>query len=403
MRSPTLPLQQSPRVNAAFLGVERSARGLKWIERLSPSQAYLGAAIAQRHNLPEIIGRLLAARDIALDEVPDMLNPTIRALCPDPSTLTDMEKAAERIARAVLAGERVAIFGDYDVDGASSSALLHRFLAWHGLKARIYIPDRITEGYGPNTAAIAALIDDGAQLIVTADCGSTSFEALDEAAKRGVDVVVADHHQVGENLPPAYAVVNPNRQDCLSGQGHLCAAGVVFLMCIAIQRQLRAKGAYAKRKAPDLLGWLDIVALATVCDVVPLIGVNRAFVVQGLKVLRNRQNEGLKALCDAAGVDKPPSPYTLGFILGPRINAGGRIGDASLGARLLASEDSIEAAGIAQTLDKLNRERREIELKTVEEAAAWADRTLLDDPACPIIIAGSPAWHKGLVGLAASR
>ncbi len=403
MRSLSLPLQQSPRIDAAFLGVERSARGLKWVERLAPSNAYLGAAIAQRHNLPEIIGRLLAARNIALDDVPTVMNPTLRALCPDPATLTDMDKAAERVARAVVAGERIAIFGDYDVDGASSAALLHRFLASHGLSARIYIPDRITEGYGPNADAIASLIDEGAQLIVTVDCGSTSFEALDVAAKRGVDVVVADHHQVGEDLPAAHAVVNPNRQDCLSGQGHLCAAGVTFLLCVAVQRRLRAKGAYAKKKAPDLLEWLDIVALATVCDVVPLEGVNRAFVVQGLKVLRNRKNLGLKALCDAAGVNKPPSPYTLGFVLGPRINAGGRIGDASLGSHLLASEDAGECARIAETLDRLNRERREIELRTVEEAAAWADRTLLEDPTCPIIIAGSPAWHKGLVGLAASR
>ncbi len=403
MRSLSLPLQPPPRDNAAFLGVERSARGLKWVERLAPSDAYLGAAIAQRHNLPEIIGRILAARNVALDEVPNFINPTIRALCPDPAAMAGMDKAAERVAQAILAKQRVAIFGDYDVDGGASSALLHRFFAWHGLNARIYIPDRITEGYGPNVEAIASLIADGAELIVTVDCGSTSFEALDAAAKRGVDVIVADHHQMGEILPPAHAVVNPNRLDCLSGQGHLCAAGVVFLLCVASQRRLKAEGAYAKKKAPDLLSWLDLVALATVCDVVPLTGVNRAFVVQGLKVLRNRQNAGLKALYDAAGVNKPPSPYTLGFILGPRINAGGRIGDASLGARLLASEDASECARIAETLDRLNRERREIELRTVEEAAAWADRTLLEDPACPIIIAGSPAWHKGLVGLAASR
>jgi single-stranded-DNA-specific exonuclease len=383
--------------------VERSARGLKWVERLSPSQAYLGAAIAQRHNLPEIIGRLLAARDVSLEEVPDVLNPTIRALCPDPATLTDMDKAEERLARAVAAGEKVAIFGDYDVDGASSSALLHRFLASHGLSPRIYIPDRITEGYGPNSEAIASLIEDGATLIVTVDCGSTGFEPLAVAAKRGVDVVVVDHHQVGDELPLAHAIVNPNRQDCLSGQGHLCAAGVTFLLCIALQRRLRVTGFYGKAKAPDLLGWLDIVALATVCDVVPLKGVNRAFVVQGLKMLRNRQNLGLKALCDAAGVNKPPTPYTLGFMLGPRINAGGRIGDAGLGARLLATHDILEAGHIAATLDKLNRERREIELKTVEEAAAWADRTLMEEPDCPIIIAGSAEWHKGLVGLAASR
>ncbi|HZV20591.1 MAG TPA: single-stranded-DNA-specific exonuclease RecJ, partial [Hyphomicrobiales bacterium] len=375
----------------------------RWVERLPPSRAYLGAAIAQRHGLPEIIGRLLAAREVGLDEVPNILNPTIRELCPDPATLADMDKAAERLAHAVLKGEQIAIFGDYDVDGASSSALLHRFLAWHGVSARIYIPDRLTEGYGPNVPAISALIEDGASLIVTVDCGSTSFDALELAAKRGVDVIVADHHQIAENLPAARAIVNPNRQDCLSGQGHVCAAGVVFLLCVALQRHLRDKGAYAHRKPPNLLAWLDIVALATVCDVVPLQGINRAFVVQGLKVLRNRQNPGLRALCDAAGVSKPPSPYTLGFILGPRINAGGRIGDASLGARLLATEDGDEACKIAQTLDQLNRERREIEIKTVKEAAAWADRLLLEDPAAPIIVASSPTWHKGLVGLAASR
>ncbi len=403
MRSLSLPLQQPARADTPFLGVERSARGLKWVERLPPSRAHLGTAIAQRHNLPEIIGRILAARDIALEDVPDVLNPTMRALCPDPATLTDMDKAASRLARAVAAGEKVAIFGDYDVDGACSSALLYRFLMWHGLSPRIYIPDRITEGYGPNAAAIASLIDEGATLIVTVDCGSTSFDALEVAERKGIDVLVIDHHQVGEQLPPADAIVNPNRQDCLSGQGHLCAAGVVFLLCVALQRQLRAKGHYAKSKAPDLLSCLDLVALATVCDVVPLQGVNRAFVVQGLKVLRGRQNPGLKALCDAAGVNKPPTAYTLGFILGPRINAGGRIGDAGLGARLLAMAGDAEAARIAQTLDALNRERREIEIKTVEEATAWADRALLEDPGCPIIVAGSPAWHKGLVGLAASR
>jgi single-stranded-DNA-specific exonuclease len=396
-------LQAAPRADAAFLGVEHSARGLKWVERLPPSRAYLGTAIAQRHNLPEIIGRLLASREVSIDDVPDLLNPTIRALCPDPATLTGMEQAAERIARAILAEEQIAIFGDYDVDGACSSALLHRFLAWHGLSPRIYIPDRITEGYGPNVAAIDSLIEDGNSLIVTVDCGSTSFEPLEAAARANVDVVVIDHHQVGENLPHARAIVNPNRQDCLSSQGHLSAAGVVFLLCVALLRELRAKGAYSRRKAPDLLSWLDLVSLATVCDVVPLKGVNRAFVVQGLKVLRNRVNPGLKALCDAAGVNKPPTPYTLGFILGPRINAGGRIGDAGLGARLLATEDAGEAARIAEILDRLNRERREIELRTVEEATAWADRALLEDPACPIIIAGSPSWHKGLVGLVASR
>lgn len=403
MRSLSLQFRRAPRSEPAFLGVERSARGLKWIERLAPSQAYLGAAIAQRHDLPEMIGRLLAARGVALEEVPDVLNPTVRALCPDPATLTDMEKAAERLEWAIRKGERIAIFGDYDVDGAAAAALLFRFLGWHGPRPRIYIPDRITEGYGPNSAAIASLIAEGAQLIVTVDCGSTSFDALQTAAHAGIDVVVLDHHQVGPSLPPAHALVNPNRLDCVSGQEHLCAAGVVFLLCVALARRLRTAGAYVTAKAPDILSWLDIVALATVCDVVPLKGINRAFVIQGLKVLRGRHNTGLKALCDTAGVEKPPSSYTLGFILGPRINAGGRIGDAGLGARLLATDDADEAAKMARQLDALNRERREIELKTVEEAAAWADRVLIEDPLCPILVIGSPTWHKGLVGLAASR
>ncbi len=403
MRSLALPLLRAQTESAPYLGVEKSARGLKWMERLKPERSHLAMAIAQRYHLPEIVGRLLAARDVGLDDVPDVLNPTLRALCPDPLTLTDMDAAVDRLARAIEAREQVVIFGDYDVDGACASALLYRFLRWHGLEPRIYIPDRVTEGYGPNAAAMASLVDSGATLIVTVDCGSTSHDALEEASRKGVDVLVVDHHQVGAELPPSIAVVNPNRQDCLSGQGHLCAAGVVFLVCIALAKALRQRGAYAKGHAPNLLSWLDLVALATVCDVVPLTAVNRAFVVQGLKILANRDNVGLRALTDAAGVNKPPSPYTLGFILGPRINAGGRIGDAALGARLLTIDDPIEAGRIAEKLDSLNRERREIELRTVTEAAGWADRAVLEDPCCPIIIAGSPAWHKGLVGLAASR
>ncbi len=399
----SLPLPLPSRPDAAFLGIDNSVRGLKWVERLSPTRAYLGAAIAQRHALPEIIGRLLAARDVEVDEVPVLLNPTLRALCPDPASFAGMAEAADRIAHAILNREIIAIFGDYDVDGACAAALLHRFLAHHDINARIYIPDRMTEGYGPNVGAVEALAQAGVTLIVTVDCGSTGFEPLDRAASLGVDVVVADHHGVGDELPRCAALVNPNRRDCLSGQGHLCAAGVVFMLCIALKSNLAQRGAYKERAAPDLLDWLDLVALATICDVVLLIGVNRAFVVQGLRVLSNRSNPGLKALCDVAAVNKAPTAYTLGFILGPRINAGGRIGDSGLGARLLAGNDDAEAARIAQTLDRLNRERREIERLTVEEASGWADKALLDDPDCPIIIAGSTGWHKGLVGLVASR
>ena len=388
----------------AFLGVVSSVRGFVWHERLQADQRLVADAIAQRHGLPEILGRILAARGVGLDEVEVVLDPTIKALMPDPSTLQDMDAAAARLADAVVKKQRVAIFGDYDVDGACSSALMQRFLEHHGVPTRIYIPDRIFEGYGPNPAAIEQLVTDGARLIVTVDCGTTSFAPLQVARDRGADVVVIDHHQADEALPPATAVVNPNRQDCLSGLGHLCAAGVVFMVLVATQRALRDRGHYTGATVPvSLLDLLDLVALATVADVVPLQGLNRAFVTQGLKVMRQRRNTGLKALFDVAGLDAAPRPYHLGFILGPRINAGGRIGDAALGARLLASEDATEAAKIAALLDKLNRERKEIETQMLEEAVAEAERLFDADPELPVLVLGSPRWHKGVVGLVASR
>ena len=389
----------------AFLGVMHSARGFQWRERLQPAGRLTADAIAQRHGLPEILGRVLAARGIGVDEVETVLDPTLKALMPDPSTLKGMDEAAERLAQAVKSRKPVAIFGDYDVDGACSSALMKRFLDHHGVPARIYIPDRIFEGYGPNPAAIETLVKEGAQLIVTVDCGTTSFEPLAAAHKLKTDVIVIDHHQADEQLPPAVAVVNPNRQDCLSGQGHLCAAGVVFLVLVAKQRVLRRDGHYAATglDEPPMLGELDLVALATVADVVPLVGLNRAYVTQGLKVMRQRRNIGLKALFDVAGLDAAPTTYHLGFILGPRINAGGRIGDAALGARLLATNDDTEAAKIAALLDKLNRERKAIETEMLEAAMAEADAMIEADPDLPVLIVGSAAWHKGVVGLVASR
>jgi single-stranded-DNA-specific exonuclease len=382
----------------------RSVRGKRWQERLAPHDAHLATALSQRHNLPEMLGRILAARGATIDTVQHMLSPTIKALLPDPHTLQDMEAGAERLAHAIIKGESTAVFGDYDVDGGSSSALLARMFRAHGLTARIYIPDRVTEGYGPNDAAIEGLIADGARLIITVDCGTTSHQSVARARELGADVIIVDHHQSDEILPPANAVINPNRLDDLSGQGHLCAAGVTFLLLVATVRRLRGQGFYdTSRPAPDLLAWLDIVGLATVCDVVPLHGVNRAFVVQGLKVMHQRRNAGLRALADAAGLNTAPTPYHLGFVLGPRINAGGRIGDAALGARLLSCDDDIEARQIAQTLDRLNRERQEIEAQTVKEALEHAARALEADPNLPILIAGSPGWHKGLVGLVASR
>lgn len=386
-----------------FLGVSSSARGYAWRERLPHAAHKLAAAISQQHGLPDLLGRVLAARGVGLDEVPTILDPTIKALLPDPASLRDMDKLAARLADAVVRREPVAIFGDYDVDGAASSALLHRFLAHHGVAARIYIPDRLFEGYGPNAAAIQTLIGEGAKLIVTVDCGTTSFEPL-AVAKGQVDVLVIDHHQADELLPDVHAVVNPNRQDDISGQGHLCAAGVVFLVLVATQRELRRRGHYKGDLAePNLLADLDIVALATVCDVVPLKGVNRAFVTKGLQVMRRRENAGLKALFDASGLDTPPTPYHLGFIIGPRINAGGRIGDSALGARLLATTDAAEAARIAAILDKLNKQRKELETAMLEEATAMADAQVEADPETPLILVGSSSWHKGLVGLMASR
>ncbi|MGD9802963.1 MAG: single-stranded-DNA-specific exonuclease RecJ [Hyphomicrobiaceae bacterium] len=388
----------------AFLGVETSARGFTWRERLGRSEANIATMICQQHGLPDLLGRILAAREIGVDDVAVTLEPTIKALMPDPSRLTDMDKAAARIADAIERREKIAIFGDYDVDGACSSALMRRFFNAHGLEARIYIPDRIFEGYGPNPQAIETLVKEGARLIITVDCGVTSFDALAHAKSLGADVVVIDHHQADERLPAVDAVVNPNRQDDLSGLGHLCAAGVVFMALVAINRELRNRGAYGKGLSPpNLLGLLDLVALATVADVVPLRTLNRAFVVRGLEIMRQRQNAGIRALLDAASLNQPPTPYHLGFVLGPRINAGGRIGDAALGARLLSIDDDGEAARIAALLDKLNRERKAIETEMLATATAEADRLVDEDPDMPIVLVGSEEWHKGVVGLVASR
>jgi single-stranded-DNA-specific exonuclease len=361
-------------------------------------------AIAQRNDIPELLGRVLAARGVGPDAAPAFLAPTIKSLMPDPASILDMDAAASRIADAIEGRQRVAVFGDYDVDGACSSALMQLFLGMHGLGCRVYIPDRLFEGYGPNPTAIEGLVKDGAQLIVTVDCGSTSFEPLEVARNLATDAIVIDHHQADEVLPPAVAVVNPNRQDDLSGLGQLCAAGVVFLVLVAVTRELRRRGFYKSGgQEPDLLSLLDIVGLATVCDVVPLTGLNRAYVTQGLQVMRGRRNVGLRALFDAAGLKQTPNTYHLGFVLGPRINAGGRIGDSALGAKLLSTSDEQEAARIATLLDRLNRERKAIETQMLEEALAEADAMLSGDPDAAIVMLGSSDWHKGVVGLVASR
>ncbi len=386
-----------------FLGVSASARDYIWTDRLKGA-VNMATAISQRHDVPEVLGRVLAARDVSLDDVETFLDPSLKALMPDPNCMQDMDKASERIAQAIISRQKITIFGDYDVDGASSSALLHRLFAHHGLDARIYIPDRIFEGYGPNKAAIDTLIDEGAELIITVDCGSTSHEALAIGKARGVDVVIIDHHQADENLPDVQSVVNPNRQDDLSGLGHLAAAGVVFMTMVAVVRALRVREYYIDgRTPPDLLEWLDIVALATICDVVPLHGLNRAFVTKGLQVMRFRKNIGIRMLTDTAGLKSAPTPYHLGFVLGPRINAGGRIGDAALGSKLLSLNDEIEAERIALLLEKLNKERKEMEVATLEEAMVQAEFALDANPDMPVLVTGAEDWHKGLVGLVASR
>ncbi len=387
-----------------LLGVRRSARGFTWIDRLSEARKPIASAIAQRLGVPEILGRILAARGVDLANVEHWLDPTLRDLMPDPSTLQDMDRGAERLAKAIMSGEPVAVFGDYDVDGASSTALVTSFLAAHGLRAQIYIPDRLSEGYGPNSEAFATLIDEGAVLIVTVDCGTASYAPIAEAKARGVDVVVVDHHLADERLPDAFALINPNRMDDLSGQGDLAAAGVTFLLLVATARHLRASGWYESNgPQPDLRQWLDMVALATVADVVPLSGLNRAFVATGLKVLHARRNIGLRALADVSGLSSEPTSYHLGYVLGPRINAGGRIGNASLGARLLTAGDDLEARAIADELEQLNKSRKALEADMIEEAMAAADRRLEQEPDAPITLVDSEQWHKGLVGLIASR
>nr|WP_074063141.1 single-stranded-DNA-specific exonuclease RecJ [Rhizobium etli] len=389
-------------VQRAFLGVEKSVLDNRWVSRLDQAGQNRALAISQVHGLPDLIARVLAGRGVGVDEALEFLDPTIRSLMPDPYTLTDCEKAARRLVEAIGRGENVAIFGDYDVDGAASSALMYRFLTHFGVRANIYIPDRIFEGYGPNPTAIDQLIDNGAQLIVTVDCGSTSHEALGAAEKRNIDVVVIDHHQVTHDLPHCHALVNPNREDDLSGQGHLCAAGVVFLVLVAVLRLLRETG--DKRVTGiDLLHWLDIVALATVCDVVPLKGLNRAYVVKGLVAARHQSNAGLTALFRKAGLSGPVTPYHFGFLIGPRINAGGRIGDAALGSRLLTLDDPGEAEVIAQRLDELNRERQAMEAAMLQEAEAEALAEYGDGEGASVIVTARDKWHPGIVGLLAAR
>ncbi|GGE08233.1 exonuclease RecJ [Gemmobacter megaterium] len=375
----------------AFLGVELSLTGRRWVG-LSDDQDRLAEAIAQGQRLPLPVARVLARRGVAPDEAPGFLAPALRDLLPDPMVLRDMGAATDRFLRALRDRQRIAVFADYDVDGGASAALLIVWLRAMGLGATLYIPDRIDEGYGPNVPAMQAL-GRAHDLIVCVDCGTLSHEPI---AAAGCDVIVLDHHLGGDTLPPAVAVVNPNRQDEAGGLGHLCAAGVVFLVLVEANRRLRGEGV----QGPDLMRLLDLVALATVADVAPLIGVNRALVRQGLAVMGRRERPGLVALADVARMTKAPDTHALGFLLGPRVNAGGRIGQADLGARLLATDNPAEAVVLAQRLDELNTERREIEAAVRAEAMAQAEARGTDGP---LVWAAGEGWHPGVVGIAAAR
>ena len=386
----------------AFLDIESSIKGQRWVARLDDQR--LAHAIAEKNDLPEILGRVMAARGVELDQAEAFLNPTLRSLMPQPSALMDMEKGAARLAEAITNTESIGIISDYDVDGVSSAAILLRFLRAVGHDANVYIPDRVTEGYGPSEKAVSALKEQGTELLLTLDCGVLSHDPLAHAADLGLVTIIVDHHQAGAELPHAFAVINPNRQDDISGLGHLCAAGVVMILIAAVNKNLRNDGYYnEQRPEPNMLQWLELVALATICDVVPLKGLNRAYVTQGLKIMARRENHGLAALADVGGLKKRPDTYALGFILGPRINAAGRIGHADDALALLTTNDKGEAHALARSLDEMNRKRQLIEIRVVDEAYAQADAAMGKDKKPSIVVVAADGWHPGVVGLAASR
>jgi single-stranded-DNA-specific exonuclease len=384
-----------------ILKVERSSLGRRWESRCSDQR--LAWALSQRLSLPDAVGRVLAGRGLDLDGVDDFLRPTLLRLLPDPYRFKDMDRAVARMLAAIEGGESIAVFGDYDVDGATSSALLKRFLAAAGIPLRVYIPDRIKEGYGPNAPALLRLKSEGISLVVTVDCGTTAHEALASAAEAGLEVIVLDHHAAEPRLPAVHAMVNPNRLDEDGAFTQLAAVGVTFVFLVGLNRALREAGWYDRngREEPDLRRWLDLVALGTVCDVVPLTGLNRALVAQGLKVMAGRRNAGLAALSDVARLDQAPGTYHAGFLLGPRVNAGGRVGRSDLGARLLACDDAGEAAELAAELDQYNSERREIERAVLDQALAQVES---GEALCEgLVLAAGEGWHPGVIGIVASR
>ena len=386
----------------SILGLDRSLSGRTWRWRKG-NMDLGGAAAGEGATLDhDLVTQLLLARGVAKDDVERHRNPSLRAFLPDPSALRDMDAAAERLAQAVLTGETMTVYGDYDVDGATSAALLIRLLRALGLEAQYYIPDRLLEGYGPSGAALVRLAEQGSSLIVTVDCGAMAHEALAMAHEAGVDVVVVDHHKCSAQLPLAAALVNPNRLDeseIGAAHGHLAAVGVAFLLAIATVRLLRQRGFFETRAEPDLFALLDLVALGTVADVAALHGLNRAFVAQGLKVMARREGVGMAALIDASRLSRAPNCSDLGFALGPRINAGGRVGEATLGVRLLITEDPDEARAIAAQLSQLNEERRGIEAVVQEQAEAQ----IASQHNRAVLVLAGLGWHPGVIGIVAGR
>jgi single-stranded-DNA-specific exonuclease len=384
-----------------FLDVARSVTGRRWLPRLADSR--LALAISERHNLPEILGRVLAARGVSADDALRHLNPTLRELMPQALALNDLDKGGKRLAAAIRDGERIGVIGDYDVDGVTSTAMLIRFLEALGRRAEVHIPDRLTEGYGPSRGAIESLKNAGVSLLITVDCGVMAHDPLQLAAELGMEVLVVDHHQAGEILPSCHALINPNRLDDVSGLGFMSAAGVTLCLVAAASRALREWGWYGQRPAPDLLEFLDLVALGTICDVVPLIGLNRAFVAQGLKVLARRGHVGLAALADAARLKRRPDTHAAGYLLGPRLNAAGRVGHARKALQLLLTQDRGEAMALAMELERLNRERQEIEWRIIDQAARQAEDSMGAEARPAILIVAGEDWHPGVLGLVAAR
>ena len=386
---------------SAFLNVDKSVMLARWM--MPPAEMDIVERIARQYDLPEFIARMLAGRNVPLDRIEPFLYPTLAKDFPDPCSLASMEEAAAWLAGAIDSGRKIGVFGDFDVDGATSTAILVRFFRYLGLEVPFYIPDRLKEGYGPNIGALQSLKEQGAEIILMCDCGTTSFDVIAQGAAMGLDIVILDHHEAEEKLPAAKYVINPKRKDDISGLRMLAACGVSFMLCVALNTKLRESGFYEKRGLAEvpIKSLLDLVALGTVCDMVPLVGVNRLLVRSGFEQMAKHKNAGIKALCEVSGVSEAPNAYHAGFMLGPRINAGSRVHKAWLGAKLLSLDDAEEARNIAFTLNDCNDKRKGIEKDMLDSAYAMIEGQGLQER--PVIIVGHEDWHPGLSGLVAGR